>query len=89
MCLPCLRGPKRDDQEVFEYTMVLLYDTKPKMVSMRYKPHEWEVILRMQQQLIEAYEQTYPNHTLKIVFAGFYLVRFIPISKPIKDEVGT
>ena len=85
MCLPCLRGPKRDDQEVFEYTMVLLYDTKPKMVSMRYKPHEWEVILHRQKDIIEAYEQTYPNHTLKIVFAGFYLVHFIPISKPTKD----
>jgi hypothetical protein len=61
--------------------MVLLYDRRPKAVAMRYKPHDWEVILRMQQQVIEAYEQTYPNYTLKIVFSGFYLVRFIPLLK--------
>jgi hypothetical protein len=81
MCLPGLGRPRRSDREVFHYTMVLLYDTKPKMVSMRYKPHDWDVIIRMQNELIEAYEQTYPNYTLKIVFSGFYLVRFIPLLK--------
>lgn len=82
MCLPCLRAPKRGTDEIFEDTLVLLYDTQPRTVTMRYKPHEWEVILNRQTDLVEAYEQTYPNYTLKIVFAGFYLVRFIPLPKP-------